>query len=100
MAKVDIFCKIKKRNVSVDEKLAKVLVKANRATYSTKPVVEYNNRMMVAEKPREKLTLGVNIPLDNKEALKAKLDAAGIEYDGRWGEARLQEAVDSIGKDE
>lgn len=28
-----------------------------------------------------------------KEALQAQCDAAGIEYDKRWGVARLQEAL-------
>lgn len=30
---------------------------------------------------------------DTKEALQAKLDAAGISYDARWGIKRLQEAL-------
>jgi len=32
---------------------------------------------------------GVSVPTD-RDAIMARLDAAGIEYDGRWGLARLQ----------
>jgi hypothetical protein len=94
MAKIDVYCKIKKRNMRIDEKIAKVLVRAKRAEYLTKPVVEYQNRMMVPALPKEPEKQ------DNKLALKAILDAAGVEYDGRLGEAKLQELVDSLGKDE
>lgn len=30
---------------------------------------------------------------ETKESLQAKLDAAGISYDARWGLKRLQEAL-------
>lgn len=30
-----------------------------------------------------------------EESLKAQLDALGIDYDGRWGVAKLQEALDA-----
>lgn len=99
MAKIDVYCKIKKRNMRIDEKIAKVLVRAKRAEYLTKPVVEYENRMMVAAKPAPVQTVAPAVS-DGKDALKAQLDAAGIEYDGRWGEAKLQELVDSIGKND
>lgn len=32
---------------------------------------------------------GTSAPLD-RDAIMARLDAAGIEYDGRWGIARLK----------
>lgn len=38
-------------------------------------------------------------PKDEKEELFAKLDAAGIEYDKRWGAAKLREAL-STGDEE
>lgn len=31
--------------------------------------------------------------MNEKEKLQAQLDAAGLEYDGRWGEDRLREAL-------
>lgn len=32
---------------------------------------------------------------EHEDALRAQLDAAGVEYDGRWGVERLQDALDA-----
>jgi hypothetical protein len=42
----------------------------------------------------------VDPPLDEKAALTAKLEAAGIPVDGRWGMKRLRAEVAKLGTDE
>lgn len=82
------------REKIIEKKVADLLVKINKAKYAP-AVNEYKTRMMVAERPAV-----VNVQKeDKKEVLKKILDDAGIEYDGRLGEAKLQELVDNL-KDE
>lgn len=49
MPKVDVFCKIKKKIVKMDKKLADALVKMKRASYDTKVENVYPDKMMVAK---------------------------------------------------
>lgn len=85
--KVSVFCKKKKRTISVKKKVAEILVRMNIAEYLTKPLNVYNNRMMSPTPP------------DDRALLRGKLDAAGIKYDGRMGETRLKQLLDSIVKE-
>lgn len=94
MAKIQII--IGSRVKSVEKKAADFLVKIGKARYADVPVKDqtYQTRMMVAEKPQEAVKEAKVI--DVKEELKRILDAAGVQYDGRLGEAKLRELVESI----
>lgn len=93
MAKIQII--IGSRVKSVEKKAADFLVKIGKARYADAPVKDqtYQTRMMVAEKPQ---ATKQNKVVDGKEELKRILDAAGVQYDGRLGEAKLRELVESI----
>lgn len=93
MAKIQII--IGSRVKSVEKKAADFLVKIGKARYADVPVKDqtYQTRMMVAEKPQ---ATKQNKVVDGKEELKRILDAAGVQYDGRLGEAKLREFVESI----
>lgn len=93
MAKIQII--IGSRVKSVEKKAADFLVKIGKARYADVPVKDqtYQTRMMVAEKPQ---ATKQNKVVDGKEELKRILDAAGVQYDGRLGEAKLRELVESI----
>ena len=93
MAKTQII--IGRRVKSVEKKAADFLVKIGKARYADVPVKDqtYQTRMMVAENPQ---ATKQNKVVDGKEELKRILDAAGVQYDGRLGEAKLRELVASI----
>lgn len=80
--KVTVYDLVSKRNKTMDKKFADILVKAGRAKYETKPMNNYNNRMLTAD--------------DEKENLKSKLTAAGIEFDGRMGVEKLKKLAEKI----
>ena len=60
MAKVEVFCKVKRKVVKMDKRLADALVKMNRASYDTKVETVYPNKMMVSETVVEKPRRGRN----------------------------------------
>lgn len=82
------------RTKSVERKAADFLVKIRKAKYADEKDQAYKTRMMVAEKPQPIKETKV----DGKAELKRILDDAGVEYDGRLGETKLRELVESIGK--
>lgn len=53
MSKVEVYCKIRKKNVKMDKKLADALVKMKRASYDTKEETVYPDKMMVAKPVEE-----------------------------------------------
>lgn len=79
---------------NVPEKLGNFYVKARIAEVVEPKSKTYQTRMMVAEKPKE--AVKETKVIDGKEELKRILDAAGVQYDGRLGEAKLRELVESI----
>lgn len=78
---------------NVPEKLGNFYVKARIAEVVEPKSQTYQTRMMVAENPQ---ATKQNKVVDGKEELKRILDAAGVQYDGRLGEAKLRELVESI----
>ena len=54
MSKVEVYCKIKKKVVKMDKRLADALVKMKRASYDIKVDEGYPTKMMVAETTTEK----------------------------------------------
>ena len=68
------------RQKTMDKKMADLLVRIGKAKYDN----TYENKMMTSKSG------------DKKAELKKVLDAAGVEYDGRSGEAKLQELVDAL----
>jgi hypothetical protein len=70
------------REKVLERRLAEALVKIGKVKIVGENT--YKTRMMVAE------------TTDSKDELKKILDAAGVEYDRRLGEAKLRELVNSI----
>lgn len=93
------------REKMIDGKVAEVLVRIGKAKYI--PVTKketYQTRMMVAETsvidpPTVQPLVYEDVSSGSREELKRILDAAGVDYDGRLGEAKLRELVESLDKE-